>query len=143
MHDDVILFMRGMKIEDATDWAVERLFEDFGDNFCTSLGEKEPKVRRLADWFEMGGRFAGGLKAKRGIALSCRWAHGYDEDERLIGGECNGCEVADLLEDISPDSIVVDNEVAYDFGSQEYDAIIAEINSKKADGVLFVLDCHS
>jgi len=149
MHYYTLLYLSDYKIEDINDFVLESILDDFGDAFSDSLGERTPTVYDYCDWFEVGGRWAGALKATKGIALSAQWAHGYDEDEKLYNNECNGCNVEDVEEFHYPATLVINNQMIFQHDDNDYYGQNADyrewadkIKSKKIKGVLIVLDCH-
>jgi len=151
MHCATLLFLENETIEDMTRWRVEEVLDEFDANFSNRLGEQKPAICLLADWFCIGGRWSGELKARRGIAPSAALDQFYDEDEELIDNETNGCEVDDLLEPFHPMTYVINNEKVIRYGydadyygeNGDYEAFTKAIDEKKVHGVLLLIDCHS
>lgn len=147
MHFTTLFILKGEKIEDLSSYEIE---DQFRERFCYCCGETKPKYKNWCDWFEIGGRWCDPLKAKKGFHCERGWSN---DNAPIVNGEFAVAQISDLTEELPRDCIYavatksriyIKNE---DWGNGEvnperFDKLLNEIDSKKFEGVIALIDCH-
>lgn len=147
MHFTTLFVLKGEKLEDINDFSVSN---DFGDRFCYFCGETKPRYKDWCDWFEIGGRWCDILKAKRGIHCRRGWSN---NNSKVVDGEFSIAQIKDLTEPLDRDliySVATRSRVfmkngAWQYGKVErekYEKLLDDIDAKRFDGVIALMDCH-
>ena len=147
MHFTTLFILKGEKLEDLSSQEIENLF---GDRFCNDNGERSPKCRYWCDWFQIGGRWGDILKAKKGFHCRRSWSN---DNAPIIEGEFAVVQISDLTEKLPRDMIYSvatksriylknDNWNTGEVNPEKFHKLLDEIDNKKFDGVIALLDCH-
>ena len=138
MHFTTLFVLKGASLEDLSFSEIEEMF---CDRFCYSCGESRPMYRYWCDWFQIGGRWCDLLVAKTGWTGERSWCNGDDE---TLPNHFSVVEIKDLTEPIDKDNIyaVATRSRIYEDAYEQYDKLIDQINAKKFDGVIALIDCH-
>ena len=149
MHFTTLFILKGEKPEDLS---VSEIEDIFGDRFCYSCGATTPKYEYWCDWFQIGGRWCDILKARKGIHCERSWSN---DNAPIEEGMYSIVNIEDLEEDIPEHMIyaVATKSRIYqksnDWGGSEegvdkdkFTKLIRDINAKKFNGVIALIDCH-
>ena len=140
MHFTTLFLLKGAKLEDLSKNEIEDMF---CDRFCYCCGETKPMYDYWCDWFQIGGRWCDMLKATKGITCD----RGYpNEGEPIVKGKYSIVEIKDLEEEINKEYIyaiatksrIYQNKV----GKDKFTQLLNDINNKKINGVIALIDCH-
>jgi hypothetical protein len=147
MHFTTLFLLKGEKLEDLSKNEIEDIF---CDRFCYCCGETRPMYDYWCDWFQIGGRWCDLLVAKTGI----RCDRGYpNEGEPIVDKHFSIVEIKDLEEDINENCIyaIATKSRIYqnsnEWGGNNVDKdkfhkLLNDINNKKINGVIALIDCH-
>lgn len=147
MHFTTLFLLKGAKLEDLSKNEIEELF---CDRFCYCCGETKPMYDYWCDWFQIGGRWCDMLKATKGITCD----RGYpNEGEPIVKGKYSIVEIKDLEEEINEEYIyaIATKSRIYqnnnEWGGNKVDKdkftqLLNDINNKKINGVIALIDCH-
>lgn len=147
MHFTTLFVLKGEKIENLSSSKIEKLFED---RYCYCCGETTPMYRDWCDWFSIGGRWSDILKAKKGIHGEKSWCN---EDEPVVKGQYSIVQISDLTEPIDRKRIFSiatlskiyqknDDWYGGEINEKKFNEILDNIDNKKFDGVIALIDCH-
>ena len=147
MHFTTLFILKGEKLENISLQEVENLF---CERFCYCCGETKPKYQYWCDWFQIGGRWGDFLPSKRGILGDRSWSNESDprqKDRHAI------CEIKDLTEPLDRDyiySVATKSKIylknsEWHYGNvdkEKFNKLLDDIDNKKFDGVIALIDCH-
>ena len=147
MHFTTLFILKGEKIEDLSSYEIE---DQFCERFCYCCGETKLKYKNWCDWFEIGGRWCDPLKAKKGFHCKRGWSN---DNAPIVNGEFAVAQISDLTEELPRDCIYavatksriyLKNEdwASGEVNPEKFDKLLDEIDSKKFDGVIALIDCH-
>ena len=147
MHFTTLFVLKNETLDDIGSWDIEQMF---GQRFCYSCGESKPMYQYWCDWFQIGGRWADILHATNGI---------YGEQSFFGDGKTTkGCysivEIKDLTEPINESQIYAiatksriyqkssDWQIGGNYAPDKFDKLLDDINNKRFNGVIALIDCH-
>lgn len=108
MHFNVLYLMKNKE-----EVSKEEVEQSFGDKYCYACGEREADICDYCDWFQIGGRWNGFLKAKRGEKGDLSWCNANEKEEIAIAN------INDLEGELDKNCIyaVADNDGIYESGT--------------------------
>ena len=147
MHFTTLFILKGEKLEDLSSQTIEELFSE---RFCYCCGESKPKYRYWCDWFQIGGRWCDMLKAKRGIHCERSWSN---DNAPINEGEYAIVQISDLTEKLPREYIyaaATKSRIYLDSGEwqsgdinpDKFNQLLNDIDNKRFDGVIALIDCH-
>ena len=147
MHFTTLFILKNETLDNIKLWDIE---DEFGKRFCYSCGESTPKYRYWCDWFQIGGRWADLLKAKRGIFGERSCLGDKNEPET---GLYSIVEIKDLTAPLDTNSIYAvatksriyqksDEWTCGKPNEEKFNKLIDDINNKRFKGVIALIDCH-
>ena len=147
MHFTTLFIIKGAKLEDLSTQEIERTF---GERFCYDCGQTKPRYKNWCDWFQIGGRWCDILKADKGIHCERNWSN---DNAAIVEGNFSIVEIKDLTEKLprnmiysvaTKSRIYIKNE-DYNCGEvnpKRLNELLNQIDNKKFEGVVAVIDCH-
>ena len=148
MHFTTLFLLKGEELEDISLSEIEDMF---CDRFCYCCGETTPKYEYWCDWFQIGGRWCDILKAKNGL-------HGnpslFDKDFKAKKGTYSIANIRDLTAPINGKQIyaiatksrIYQEDGEWQIGGKvdkdKFHKLLDDINNKRFDGVVALIDCH-
>ena len=147
MHFTTLFILKNEKLDDIS---LSDIVETFGERFCYSCGESRPMYRYWCDWFQIGGRWCDILKAKKGLVGERSWCN---KDEKQPKNRYSIVEIKDLTAPIDEDNIyaIATKSRIYQKDSEwtggvpnpaKFDKLLSDINNKRFNGVIALIDCH-
>lgn len=138
MHFTTLFILKGETLENISSSQIEDMFSE---RYCYCCGETRPTRRYWCDWFQIGGRWCDILKAKNGIHGEKSWCN---EEEQIENDKFSIVEIKDLTEKIDRSSIyaVANKTTIYDDSKEKFNKLLDDIDNKKFNGVIAVIDCH-
>ena len=148
MHFTTLFILKGEELEDLSLSYIEEMF---CDRYCYCCGETTPKYQYWCDWFQIGGRWCDLLKAKKGLHGEVSW---MDKDYKPQDGLYSAVNIRDLTEPIDRDSIyavatlsrIYQEDSGWQVGGNvnktKFHKLLDDIDNKKFDGVVVLIDCH-
>lgn len=147
MHFTTLFVLKNETFESISRSQIEDMF---AERFCYCCGETKPKYHYWCDWFQIGGRWPDMLKAKKGIRCEKGWSNDYAEDQE---GMFSVVEIKDLTDKLPKDYIyaiatksrIYEHVDGYDeklVNQDMFTRLINDINNKKFNGVIALIDCH-
>ena len=147
MHFTTLFILKGEDLENISQDEIE---DSFAERFCYDCGETTPKYLHWCDWFEVGGRWGDIIKAKKGIHCERDWSN---ENAPIIKGEYSIVNVKDLTEPLNRQQIysvatksriyLKSDDWAYgNVNPEKFNKILDDIDNKRFDGVIALIDCH-
>ena len=147
MHFTTLFILKGEKLEDLSRKEIEDMF---CDRYCYCCGETRPKYQYWCDWFQIGGRWCDPLKAKKGLHAERGWSN---DNAPIVKGEFAVAQIKDLTEPLprqfiysvaTKSRIVIKNSdwADGDIDEDKFNRMLDEIDNKKFDGVIALIDCH-
>lgn len=146
MHFTTLYLLKEESLDNISEGLI---VQDFTDRYCYCCGESNPSNREWCDWFQVGGRWADILKAKKGIKGELTLLANEEERKQFLADKehFSIINIEDLLEDIKEDNIyaIADQDQIYckEEGSEEkFKLLLRMINKKLIKGVVALIDCH-
>ncbi len=145
MHFTTLFVLKNETLENISRSEIEDMF---AERFCYCCGETKPKYHYYCDWFQLGGRWSDILKAKKGIRCEKCWSNDYAKDEKDM---FSIVEIKDLIDELPKDRIYAvatksriyeHSDGFYFINPEKFDKFINDINNKKFNGVIALIDCH-
>ena len=141
MHFTTLYLMKNEELDNISLGEIER---DFSDRFCYCCGETRPRYRYWCDWFQIGGRWAEPIVAKRGLIGERSWCN--EKEKRISKNNFAVAEIKDITKPIESDivyAIATKTRVySEDEYPEEYSKLLDKINKKLIKGVIAFIDCH-
>ena len=141
MHFSTLYLMRNEELDNIGLGEIER---DFSERFCYCCGETHPRYRYWCDWFQIGGRWAEPIVAKKGLTGERSWCN--SGDKRISKNNFAVAEIKDITEPLQAENIyaIATKSRVYseDEYPDEYHDLLDKINNKKIKGVVAFIDCH-
>lgn len=147
MHFTTLFVLKGAKLEELTQREVDKMFEE---RFCYCCGETRPKYKYWCDWFQIGGRWSDILEAKKGICCESSWSNNYAEKE---DGKFSIVQISELTQPLprhliysvaTKSKIILKNDDwnCGEVDQAKFNKMLDDIDNKKFDGVIALMDCH-
>ena len=148
MHFTTLFILKGEKLEDLSTNEIEEMF---CERYCYCCGETTPKYRYWCDWFQIGGRWCDTLKAKNGIHCERGWSN---DNAPIVKGKYAIAQISDLTAPIDRTCIYSvatksriyqkndDWQTGGEVSQNKFDKLLDDIDNKKFDGVIALIDCH-
>ena len=139
MHFTTLYLMKNEELDNTSLSSIEN---DFGKRFCYCCGETVPMYQYWCDWFQIGGRWAEPIVAKRGFLGDRSWCN--KEDKRISKKNFAVAEIKDILEPLDESMIyaIATKSRIYYSNDEKFKALLIKINSKQIKGVVAFIDCH-
>lgn len=139
MHFTTLYLLKGEELDNIGLWMIER---DFSERFCYCCGETTPKYQWWCDWFQIGGRWAEPIVAKRGYLGDRSWCN--KDEKRVSSNHFAVAEIKDILEPLDSTYIyaIATKSRIYTSEDPKYAELLAKINNKQINGVVAFIDCH-
>lgn len=152
MHFSYIYILQDYTLEDVSSSYIE---DKYCEGYCDCCGERfiydeendeyqapEEEICFCCDWFQIGGRWGGLLKAKKGILGERSWTN---EKEVYEPNSYDIVEIKDLIEPINEECIcgfVISGECPEE-NAEDVKEMIRRINNKEINGVIAMIDNHN
>lgn len=147
MHFTTLFILKGETLENISENEIEEMFSD---RFCYCCGETKPKYLYWCDWFQIGGRWCDILKAKKGIHCERGWSN---DNAPIDDEEFSIVEIKDLTEPLprhliysvaTKSKIILKNEdwTCGKVDEEKFNQMLDDIDNKKYNGVIALIDCH-
>ena len=139
MHFTTLYLLKGEELDNINASIIE---EDFCERFCYCCGETTPKYEWWCDWFQIGGRWAEPIIAKRGLLGNRSWCN--ENDKRVSKQHFAIAEIKDIIEPLNDNIIyaIATKSRIYREGEEKYHTLLKKINNKEIKGVVAFIDCH-
>lgn len=139
MHFTTLYLMRGEELDNISEDYIE---SDFGQRFCYCCGETHPMYQYWCDWFQIGGRWAEPIVAKRGLLGSRSFCN--RDEKRVSKNNYAIAEIKDITKPLDESIIyaIATRSRIYTSDDEKYHILLKKINTKQIKGVIAFIDCH-
>lgn len=141
MHFSTLYLMKNEELDNVSLGEIER---DFSERFCYCCGRTHPRYRYWCDWFQIGGRWAEPIIAKRGLIGNRSWCN--ENDKRISKYHFTVAEIQDITKPIDSNNVyaIATKSRVYvcDENPEEFNKLLNRINNKEIKGVIAWIDCH-
>jgi len=147
MHFTTLFILKNEELENLS---LQDIEEMFSDRYCYNCGETKPKYLNWCDWFQIGGRWCDILKAKHGIHCERGWSN---DNAPIKDNEFSIVQINDLTEKLPRESIYSvatksrmylkkDSWQSGEVNLEKFNQLLDDIDNKKFNGVVALIDCH-
>ena len=138
MHFTTLYLLKGEELDNLNASIIEA---DFGMRYCYCCGETRPMYQWWCDWFQIGGRWAEPIIAKKGLLGERSF---FNREEKRLPDHYAIAEIKDITAPLDENCIyaIATKSRIYQKGDKKFDTLLSKINNKTINGVVAFIDCH-